>query len=107
MKQAFVGAIALMGFAFLIGTNEAQDKPKFTIKQVMAKAMKGGAYKKLDEAERVALFTALTANTPPAGTEADWKAKCDALIAAAKSGDAKKLDAAANCMSCHKAHKEG
>lgn len=107
MKHVFAGVVALLGFGFLIGTNEAGgDKPEFTIKQVMAKAMKDQAYKKLGEAECVKLFTAMAANAPPKGDAADWKAKCDALIAAAKSGDAKKLSAAANCAACHKAHKK-
>jgi hypothetical protein len=107
MKRLFVGVVALLGIGLLVGGNEAGDaKPKYNIKQVMAKAMKGGAYKKLEKDEQIELFTALAANKPPVGEAADWKSKCEALIAAAKSGDPKALDAAANCAACHKAHKK-
>ena len=57
MKKAIVGFVALMGFGLLIGGNEAGDaKPKYTIKQVMAKAMKGKGYQKLEKDEQIDLF---------------------------------------------------
>lgn len=106
MKKLFVGVIALVGFAFLVTGGDAGDKKPLTIKQIMAKAMKGKAYQKMDKAEQIAMFTDLAANTPPAGEAASWKAKTEALLAAAKDGDAKKLDAAANCGACHKPHQK-
>lgn len=107
MKRMFACAAALLGFGLLIGGNEAGDaKPKYTISEVMKKAMKGKGYQKLEKADQVELFTALAANKPPRGEAADWKTKTTALLEAAKSGDSKKLDAAANCMACHSEHKK-
>ncbi len=107
MKKAIVGAVALLGFGLLIGGNEAGDaKPKYTIKQVMAKAMKGKGYQKLEKDEQIDLFVALAANMPPMGDAASWKAKTDALVAAAKDGDIAKVNAAANCGACHGAHQK-
>jgi hypothetical protein len=110
MKRVFVCAATLLGFGLLIGGNHAQDaKPKYTISEVMKKAMgpsgKGGGYKKMEKAEQVEFFTALAQNKPPRGEGEAWKAKTDALVAAAKGGDAEKLAKAANCMACHSEHK--
>ena len=104
MKRTFVCVAAMLGVGLLIGTNEAQDKPKYTIKQVMQKAMAKKDYKTLDKAELVDLFTALAANKPPAGDADSWKKKTSALLAAAKEGpDA--VGKAANCTACHSEHK--
>ena len=117
MVKAFVaGALGLLTLAFFMGGTDAgekgKEKPKYTIKQVMQKAMKGGLCGKVasgkasekEQEELVALFTALAANTPPKGDADSWKEKCEALIAGAKKGgDA--LKAAADCAGCHGAHK--
>jgi hypothetical protein len=95
------------------------DKPEFTTKQVMEKAMKGGLCKKVasggasadEKAELVKLFTALGKNKPPKGDADSWKAKTGALLAAAKDAAAGKdgagdaLGKAATCGDCHKVHK--
>ena len=92
----------------------AEDKKaKYTIKEVMQKAMKGGLCKKVasgkaspaEKDELVTLFTALCENKPPKGDEAAWKTRTSALVAAAKSGNGKQLGKAANCATCHKAFK--
>jgi len=89
------------------------------IKDVMAKAMKGKLCEKVakgegsadDKAELVKLFTALGKNKPPKGDADSWKAKTDALLAAAKDAQAGKdgagpaLMKAANCGACHGMHK--
>lgn len=109
-------ALALTGLVFgCVGlVVSAEDKkPKFEIKEVMAKAMKGGLCKKVadgkatdeEKKELVELFEALAANKPPKGELSDWKAKTKALVDAAKAGDGSKLKAAANCAACHKLHK--
>src|SRR4051794_35150136 len=104
MKHLLVGAVALLSLAFLLNAS-AQEKSKYTTKEVMQKAMKGGLTMKVakgeaSEAEKqelVDLFTALHANTPKRGAADNWKKMTDALLAAAKSGDGKALKAAANC----------
>ena len=112
MKKAIVGVVALLGFGLLIGGNEAGDaKPKYTIKQVMAKAMKGKGYQKLEKDEQIDLFVALAANMPPMGDAASWKEKTTKLLAAAQSLEKGETDAAAkykaalDCKACHSVHK--
>jgi len=112
----FVKTLTLAGLMFmgvgLVALGE-EEKPKFTIKQIMNKAMKGGlctkvASDKASDAEKqelILLFTALVANTPPKGDAADWKEKTTTLLACAKSGDGAKLKKAANCAACHMLYK--
>lgn len=112
-KSLFAGSLVALGMALLIGISDAGGKAKFTNKEVMAKAMKGGLCSKVasgkasdaEKAELVELFTALHANAPKKGDAASWKTKTEALLAAAKSGDGKALKAAANCKACHDDHK--
>ncbi|MBI2823221.1 MAG: hypothetical protein HYX69_00865 [Planctomycetia bacterium] len=113
-----VCALLGMGWAF---ASAAEDKPKYTIKQVMKEAHKDGLMKKVAEgkgtkadAEKLLeLYQALAANKPPKGDAADWRTKTEALVAAAKEAVAAKPDfgkaltKAANCADCHKAHKPG
>jgi hypothetical protein len=104
-----------------IDASGVQEKPKYSISEVMKEAH-GGKMKLVDkvasgkaskeEAEKlVELYTALGQNKPPKGDEADWKKRTDALVEAAKlccDGDkegGKKLKAAAACKGCHDAHK--
>ena len=120
MKFWIAGVVATLGLALvMVASNDAGEKAKHTIPEVMAKAMKGGLCKKCangegsDEEKKqlVELFTALAANEPPKGEAKSWKAKTSALVSAAKAvakgdeGAGKKLLGAANCAACHKAHK--
>jgi hypothetical protein len=115
MKQLCAGVVALLGVAFLLNVNEAQEKPKYSIKEVMKKAMAGksalvakvkdGSATDAEKQQLVDLFTSLHASTPPKGNPDNWKKMTDALLAAAKSGDAKAITAAANCKVCHSEHK--
>jgi hypothetical protein len=107
MKRVLGTMIAVLGFGLLVGGNEAGDaKPKYTIKQVMQKAMQKKAYEKLQKDDLIELFTALAANSPPAGEAESWKVKTRALLVAAKSGDAKQVNTAAACTACHNEHKK-
>ncbi|MCS7047400.1 MAG: hypothetical protein NZO58_13665 [Gemmataceae bacterium] len=120
MKYLFAGVVAALSLVLVLGENKAGDgKPKHTIAEVMAKAMKGGLCKKCasgeateaEKKELVELFTSLSQNEPPKGDLKDWKKRTGALLDAAKkiaAGDekaGKALGAAANCAACHKAHK--
>ena len=119
MKYLMAGAIAMVSMVFLLGSNDAGEKAKHTIPEVMQKAMKGGLCKKCatgkaDEAEKkqlVELFTSLSQNTPPKGDAESWKKKTTALLEAAKKvakgdeGAGAALGKLANCAGCHNAHK--
>ena len=114
MKKIVLSAAVLAAMAILIGVNDAQEKAKYTNKEVMAKLMKApkgettifakvSSGKGTDEEKALVVdyFTALHANTPQKGDAAAWKTRTEAILVAAKSGDPKALTAAANCKSCH------
>ena len=120
MRKLLVASIVVVcGWAMLSMTSGAQDAKKPTIKEVMQACMKGGLCKKVasgegsaDDKKKLAeMFTALHAAKPPKGEQASWDEKTNALLAAAndviagKEGAGAKLQAAANCMACHSAHK--
>jgi hypothetical protein len=112
MKYLLASTIGILAMVVLV-TAEAAEDGKYTNKEVMQKAMKGGLLNKVksgkasDDEKKllVDLFTALHENTPKKGNADNWKKMTDALVAAAKSGDAKALNAAAQCMVCHKEFK--
>ena len=125
MKKIFAGLV-LSAFALVLvasgndaGDKKSDEKPKYTISEVMQKAMKGGlcgkvAKGKATEAEQkelAAFFLALHQNTPPKGDADSWKAKTSALknaaegVLAGKKGAVAALGKAANCAACHKVHK--
>jgi hypothetical protein len=115
MKALVVGVFATVALILVLagGQADGQEKPKYKIAEVMAKAMKGGLCKKVADGKATAaeketlieLFTALHANTPPKGSAESWKGKTSALLDAAKAGDNAALKKAANCAACHKEHK--
>lgn len=107
-KFLFAGAFVMLGMALMIGTSEGQDA-KYTMKEIMAKAMKGGLAKKVAEGkasdaekmEVVAMFESMHKFTPKKGDAAQWKVRVDTLIASAKAGDKQALLTAINCSNCH------
>ena len=96
------------------------EKPKHTIKEVMKEAHKDGLLKKVvggtaskeDKSKLLELYQSLPKNSPPKGEKKDWDEKTKAIVAAAqevvdgKEGAIPKLEKAANCAECHKAHKK-
>ena len=122
VKRILCAAAVLLVATVVVGgmTRAAdEDKPKYTIKQVMKTAMKGGLCKKVasgeasadEQKQLVEMFVALAANKPPKGDAESWKTKTTALVSAAKAvaagddGGVAALGKAANCMACHKVHK--
>lgn len=119
----WVSAVCFALVVAVIGLNgfeaAGQGKKKIPTKQVMKVAMKGGLCAKVakgDATEKqkkqlLALFTALSKNSPPEGSKESWEAKTSALVAAAKAavagdeGAGEKLKKAANCKACHDVHK--
>jgi mono/diheme cytochrome c family protein len=119
MRKLFVVSIVVLfgWLAVSLTTGTAQEnKPKYTISQVMKNAhAKGKLRDKVtsgmasDEEKKqlVEYYEALAANKPPKGDEASWKEKTAALLAAAKEAAAGNTDALkmVNCAACHQAHK--
>ncbi|HUG91241.1 MAG TPA: hypothetical protein VML55_10425 [Planctomycetaceae bacterium] len=118
---AVVGVFAV-GIAVAVPSAADDEKPKYSIKDVMGKAHKGGqdalvqriiAGKGNDseKKELVEYYTALGKNDPPKGEQKSWDDKTKALLDAAKEvqegkdGGADNLKKAANCMACHKEHR--
>lgn len=120
MKNLVV-ASGVLGLVIVLAASgfTAEDEPKFSIKDVMKKCMKGGLCKKVvggdatdeEKKELLEMFEALAKNKPPKGDAEDWKEKTTALVKGAKAAvDGKKnagkrLQKAANCKACHDAHK--
>src|SRR5687768_1693690 len=95
MRKLFVACLVIgFGLAIAIGSG-AQDKPKYTIKEVMKAAHKGGLLAKVREGKAsdeekkqlVEMYEALAASKPPKGEEAGWKQKTSALVEAAKAAE--------------------
>lgn len=119
---AVAGSLALRVIAADRAAAKADDdKPKFTIKEVMknAHAGKDALVKKAiagdtsadENKELLVMYQALAQNEAPKGDADSWKAKTEALVVAAQAvvdggdGAGAKLEKAANCGACHGAHK--
>jgi hypothetical protein len=99
--------------------DDAGAKPKYTVKQVMTEAHKGGLLKKVLEGkasqeEKLALldhYVSLTENKPLKGTQESWDQKTNAIVVAAAKVAVGRDDGNAllkkvtDCMACHKEHK--
>ncbi|MFN0052325.1 MAG: hypothetical protein ACKV0T_09035 [Planctomycetales bacterium] len=111
-------AVALATVGVVSVVRAADEKPKYTIKEVMKlhkdkvheKFQKGEASK--EEAKKLLDgYEAMTKDKPPKGDAENWKKLTEALLKAAKEVDAKKdggVDAykkAVQCGGCHSAHK--
>ncbi len=117
-----LAALAVAGFVGLSVQGAADEKPKYTIEEVMEKAHdkdsgilgKVIAGKASDDEKKqlLELYVALSKNKPDKGDEKSWKMKTDALVMAAtdvkdnKDGATKKLGTASNCRACHSVHKK-
>lgn len=115
MRKLVVACMVVALGWLAVGLSGAEDeKPKYTIKDVMKTAHKAGTLKDkvvngtaTDEEKKllIAMYEAMATSKPPKGAEASWKEKTAALLVAAKEGDVDKLKAASNCMACHREHK--
>jgi hypothetical protein len=117
-------AVLTLGLAAGLGMYQAADeaKPKYDIEEIMEKAHKGGKASLLTQVmsgkaneeqkkQLVEYYEELAKNKPDKGTAEDWKKRTTALVKAAKEvaggNDSARpqLGKAANCKSCHAAHK--
>ena len=120
MKFVAASLMAALAFCLMLADNHAGEKAKYTTKEVMAEAHKGGLMKKVangkaDEDEKkklVELYTALSQNDPPKDeSKKEWKKTTGDMLKAAKgaaAGDekaAKSLLKLVNCTACHKKFK--
>lgn len=110
-------ALAFVATATMMPLTIAQDGK--AIKKAMKEAMKGGLCKTVssgegsdeDKKKLYELFADMCKEMPPKGDKASWDEKAGALAAAAKAvmegkeGATAQLKKAANCKSCHAAHK--
>lgn len=112
MKHLIASTLAL--FMLASGSFAVADQDaKYTTKQVMKVAMKGGLLKKVaagkasaEEKEKLtAMLEALAKNKPKKGSMESWEKLTTSLVKAAKSGDGEALKAASNCKACHTPHK--
>ena len=120
MKLFAASLLTVMGVVLILGDNQAGEKAKYTIKEVMKEAHKDGLLKKVasgnasetDKKHLAELYKALSQNTPPKGDAEDWKTRTVAMVKAADlavMGDekaAKSLQKLVNCAGCHKEHKK-
>lgn len=117
-----IGAMIAFALTATVAANAADDeKPKYTIKQVMEKAHKGndallkkvaGGSAGADEKKTLLeMYVALGKNKAPKGDADSWNEKTTAIVTAAKAvaedkeGGIAALKKATNCGACHKAHK--
>lgn len=112
-----------LGLAALILTASyagADDKPKYTIKEVMKAAhgkdkllskVTDGKASDEDKKKLLEYYEAMAKNKPAKGTSESWKKLNDAIVAAAKDvvdgkeGAVEALKKATKCGDCHPSHK--
>ena len=121
MKVMLAGFVGVLMMVLVLNVDGAGEKaPKYKIKDVMQKAMKGGLCKKVatgkasaeEKKQLVEMFVSLHANKPPKGDEAKWSEVTKALVDTAKKIEAGTDEKAtmtlaklANCANCHKQFK--
>ena len=120
MLSMFAGLAVVAGFVCLPTIAADDDKPKYSIEDVMKKGMaKKGLLNKVvagdasDEEKKTLheMIVALGKNEPPKGDAESWKKLTGALAKQAKAvvdgtdGAEAKLKKAANCKKCHGEHK--
>lgn len=112
-----IGAVAL--FVAAATTRAAEEKPKYTIKQVMQAHKKGELREKIlegkgtkeDKQKLVEMYDTLHVAKPPMGDVDHWKKLTGEMLEAAKDvaankeGSIPKLKDAVKCKECHDAHK--
>ena len=112
--------ITILGTAtFMVA---AETTPKLTIAEIMKQAHKrpkqllkkvaSGTASDAEKQQLVKLYRVLSQSKPPKGDAASWDAKTKLLVKAAEAAVKGQKDAsqqlarAANCMACHRAHKD-
>ena len=120
MMLSFVMLTLLSGVTTSVLVNaEESDGKKYSTKEVMKVAFKGGLLKKVssgnasaEEAEKLhAMLVSLSKNQPKKGDADSWKKLTSALVKASTAvkegteGAGVMLQKASNCKACHNIHK--
>ena len=110
------GLVVSLAACWMVAVAIAQDKeekPKYTIKEVMKlhkdklhEKFQDGKASKEDKEKLIEAYEALGKNKPPKGDEKEWKSKAEALVKAMKDDDVAAFKKAVNCGACHGAHKK-
>lgn len=106
------GLLVVFAASWVLSVAMADDKPKYTIKEVMklhskdklhTKYLDGKASKEEKE-KLIEAYEAMGKNKPTknAEKEKEWKAKADALVKALKDDDKAAFKKAVDCGGCHK-----
>ena len=106
--------VALVAGVSVTLLSAADEKPKYTIKEVMKfqkdeKLADKGKKGELSTDEKQKLidgYEAMGKHKPPKGDEKAWKEKCDAVVKALKDGDKDAFGKAVDCGGCHKDFKK-
>lgn len=122
MKRGMIlGAVGVLAVLMMMNTNvegvgdkdKKDEKPKYTIKEVMKEAhkkggllekVKAGTAEKADREKLAELYKALAMSTPPKGDEETWKKTTKEMLkiavdAIADPDAGKKLKV--DCKACH------
>ena len=91
----------------------ADEKPKYTIKEVMkfqkdeklVDKFKKGEITKEEKAKLLEGYESMLKHKPPKGEEKDWKEKVEAVVKSIKDDDKDAFGKATNCAACHGKHK--
>lgn len=120
MMLSFVMLTLLSGVSTSVLVNaEESDGKKYSTKEVMKVAFKGGLLKKVssgnasaEEAKNLhAMLVSLSKNQPKKGDADSWKKLTSALVKASTAvkegteGAGAMLQKASNCKACHNIHK--
>ena len=104
---------------FALAAQEDDAETKYSTKEIMKEAMKGGLLKKVasgdatDDEKKLLLdmFISLVENKPPKGDMESWhnlagsSALAAAKVVVGREGAMDELKAATNCKACHSQHK--
>ncbi len=113
------GALTLVQAIALAQADTDEPGPKYTIKEVMEAAHKGGLLEKVskgegtaeDKAKLLDLYISLTESEAPQGDQAEYQKLANAAVVAAarvvvgRDGAEEQLKKGVNCAVCHRGHK--
>lgn len=116
MSKVVTGLLAtamLFAVVSVSVTAADDDKPKYTIKEVMKlhkeklhEKFQNGEASKDEKTKLQEAYEAMGKNEPPKGEKEDWKKRSEALVKAVKDDDKDGFKKAVNCKDCHSAHKK-
>ncbi|MBS0266259.1 MAG: hypothetical protein JSS02_30295 [Planctomycetes bacterium] len=110
MKRFVCCAVAAVVAGLSVSlVSAADEKPKYSIKEVMEfqkkdklfDKMKKGEISKEDKAKLLEGWESAAKHKPPKGDEKEWKEKVEAVVKAIKDDDKDAFGKAIDCGACH------